>query len=260
MRVVLLSVVLLAGVWGVMAAESIPDNVTGNSCVACHRQAETVKALPSWYQDQFIHWYGSVHGKAGVTCDQCHGGDATHANKEQAHQGLKGPADPLSPIYYKNVPETCGACHVTVYKNFVQSRHFKNLKDDRLAPSCTTCHGFEMDIGAVDFPQIVGRCTICHQSQMVKPEVTLLTAKITDDIAKTQHALRRAQAAIDLALEQGGKLKDAQDVVMKAQARLRNTGALWHNFRLDDFDRELKHIQGMADEAYVAAKGIMVAQ
>lgn len=254
MRFTLLSLVLLTWLLGGLATEVSTADLTANSCVTCHRRADTTKALPAWYQDQFIHWYGSVHGRKGVTCEKCHGGDPTHANKEQAHQGLKGSSDPLSPIYYKNVPEMCGTCHTAVYQHFVQSRHYRNLKADRLAPSCTTCHGFQMDTGAVAFPQIVKRCTICHQPQKVKPEVGPLATRVVDEIAKTDHAVKRARLAIDLALEQGGEVKGVQDSVVAAQERLNKTGALWHNFRLGDFTQELREIRAMADNAYAAAK------
>jgi len=148
---------LLLGILGADAAGQ-----AGNSCVDCHQRAETVTALPAWYQDQFVHWYGSVHGQKGVTCEKCHGVDASHTNKMLAHQSVKSSSDPQSPIYYKNLPETCGACHTTISQQFVQSRHYENLKADRLAPTCTTCHGFQMDVGGVAPLQIVGRCKMCH--------------------------------------------------------------------------------------------------
>jgi hypothetical protein len=229
-----------------------------NSCVECHQRAETVNALPAWYQDQFIHWYGSVHGRKGITCDKCHGGDPNQASKKQAHRGVKPPGDSKSRIHYRNLPETCGACHKGVYEQFIQSRHYQNLKADRLAPTCTTCHGFEMDIGGVEPLQIAGRCSMCHSPQRgIKPEVAELTRQIFDGAALTEQAIQKAQMVIELAKEQGQQPGDAERLIRMAQDRFRKTGELWHNFRLDAFKQELTEIQGMAKEAYYKARDAM---
>ena len=247
--------VLTAGLLGVGGAVASG----ANSCVECHQRAETVKALPAWYQDQFIHWYGSVHGRKGVTCEKCHGGDPTRADRILAHQGVKSSSDTGSPIYYKNLPETCGSCHKGVYQQFIQSRHYENLKGDRLAPTCTTCHGFQMDIGGVAPLQLAGRCTICHNPQQgVKPEVAELTRQILEGIGQTEHNIQKAQVAIDLAKEQGLKPKGAEELLRTARDRLKKTGVLWHSFRLGAFKQELTEIQRTAGEAYTVAKGAML--
>ena len=247
--------VLTAGLLGV--GGSVASGA--NSCVECHQRAETVKALPAWYQDQFIHWYGSVHGRKGVTCEKCHGGDPTRADRILAHQGVKSSSDTGSPIYYKNLPETCGSCHKGVYQQFIQSRHYENLKGDRLAPTCTTCHGFQMDIGGVALSQIAARCTICHNPQQgVKPEVAELTRETVEAIIQTEQAIQNARAAIALAREQGLEPKSAEELLRAARARLRKTGELWHRFHLGIFGRELVEIQKTAGEAYTAAKGAML--
>jgi len=45
-----------------------------------------------------------------------------------------------APVYYTNVPETCGRCHPKELDNFENSTHFKKLESLQLAPTCTTCH------------------------------------------------------------------------------------------------------------------------
>ncbi len=228
---------------------------SANSCVDCHKQAETLQTLPSWYQDQYLHWYGSIHGQKGVTCEKCHGGDSSQMDKKLAHQGVVPASDSKSPVYYTNVPETCGACHKKVYQQFVQSRHYKNLKSDRLAPTCTTCHGLQMDIGAVMPLQLAGRCPICHNPQKgVKPEVAELARKTLEEVTLTDRSIQKAQAAIELAREQGQKPADAEQRLKTARVRLKMTGAMWHSFRLNEFNRELKDIQGEVAKAFENAK------
>lgn len=248
LRIVLGLIVGLVGTAGALA-------LGANSCVDCHQRAETVTALPAWYQDQFIHWYGSVHGRKGVTCEKCHDGDPSHMSKKLAHKGMKPSRDSQSPIYYKNIPETCGACHEAVYHQFVQSRHYKNLKADRLAPTCTTCHGFQMDIRGVAPLQIAGRCTMCHNPQQgVKPEVGNLARQTVESIAEAEHSIRTAQMTVELAREQGREPKGAEELLRIARDRLRRTGELWHNFRLGAFKQELAKIQKLARESAAAAQ------
>jgi formate-dependent nitrite reductase cytochrome c552 subunit len=202
-----------------------------------------------------VHWYGSVHGKKGVTCDKCHGGDPGQVSKKKAHAGVGSVKDAQSPVYYKNLPETCGTCHRGVYEQFVQSRHYQNLKADRLAPTCTTCHGFQMDIGGVEPLQVAGRCTICHNPQKgVKPEVADLTRQIMDEITRTEQAIQKAQLAVDLAGEQGVEPKEASQMLRSARDRLKKTGDLWHRFHLTNFKQELMEIQATAGQAYRTAR------
>jgi len=153
----LFAVIMLLATPSVLAASS-----PKNTCVECHSRGETVGAFPSWAQDFFLHWYGAVHGKAGVTCDDCHGGNPAADKKKASHVGVFKSKNPRSMVYYKNLPKTCGTCHKDVAGQFSASHHSKNLVKENLAPSCTTCHGFEMEIEAVNPLQLAGRCSLCH--------------------------------------------------------------------------------------------------
>jgi formate-dependent nitrite reductase cytochrome c552 subunit len=211
---------------------------------------ETIKALPAWYQDAFVHWYGSVHGKKGVTCDKCHGGQAEQQDKEKAHLGLRPSRDPKSPIYYTNVPETCGSCHEGVYQQFVKSRHYQNLKADRLAPTCTTCHGFQMDIQPVQPLRIAWRCTLCHNPERgIRPEIANLAKEVLERVSQTEHAIHKAQLSIELAREQGLESKKAEKLLEEARQRFAKTGSFWHAFRLKEFEKELMEIREAAGKA-----------
>jgi len=104
--------------------------------------------------------YGSVHGRKEITCDKCHKGDPSKADKRQSHKGVKKPGDSEGSVFYKNLSETCGFCHKEVYQEFIRCGHYQNLKADRLASTCTTCHGFQMDIQEIEPLRLAGRCTI----------------------------------------------------------------------------------------------------
>jgi formate-dependent nitrite reductase cytochrome c552 subunit len=216
---------------------------------------ETIQDLPAWYQDLFIHWYGSVHGEKGITCDQCHGGDPQQSKKSKAHLGVLSSKKLKSPIYFKNIPETCGSCHSGVFQEFKKGLHYQNLKKDRLAPTCTTCHGFQMDIQAVIPLRIVGRCTICHNiDQKIKPEVPDIAKQALAESEKARKKIELAQFMIDLGKEEGRELKEAKALLEDSRGRLKKSGELWHRFHLDEFKKELDAIQNLADKAYKLAR------
>lgn len=225
-----------------------------NRCVECHRRVETVRAFPAWARDQITHWYGAVHGRVGVTCEKCHGGDPRAANKDVAHVGVVSPRRPQSPLYYKNVQEACGRCHAQVYQQFMQSDHYDVLKADHVAPSCTTCHGFEMDMGAVTPTQLVERCALCHnESRGQSPEVQTQARDAMQGSARVARAIERANWAVEFARDRNLDVMVPAALVDNARTRLRRTGELWHRFKLDMFTEELAAIQRVADRAYLSA-------
>ncbi len=247
--------VILCFLWtaGPGTAESVAT-MQANRCVECHRRPETLRAFPAWARDQITHWYGAVHGRVGVTCEQCHGGDPRAAKKAEAHRGVVSPRKPQSPLYFKNVAEACRRCHVQVYQQFAQSHHYEVLKADHLAPSCTTCHGFEMDMKAVTPAQLLERCVLCHsESRGLLPEVQTLAQNALQGIERAERAIERAGWAVEFARDRNADAEVAQALVDSARARLRQTGELWHRFELDVFSEELAAIERLADHAYLTA-------
>lgn len=130
---IVLLLVSTAGVSGGLGADS-------NSCDDCHSDPGFFardKTLFHYYQE----WLKSQHKSAGLTCDQCHGGDSTAASKALAHRGMLPHSDPESPVSYRNQPTTCSRCHAEVARYFENSRHYKVLNaNGNAGPSCATCH------------------------------------------------------------------------------------------------------------------------
>ena len=253
----LVGVLCLSGAPGASGSGSATAQT--NMCVDCHRRVETMRAFPVWARDQITHWYGAVHGRMGVTCEQCHGGDARAVDKDEAHQGVVSPRNPRSPLSYRNVPELCGKCHGDVYRQFTQSSHYQVLKAEHLAPSCTTCHGFEMDMDAVTPSQLARRCALCHNAERkLNPEFEGMARAALENTAEVERAIERAKMAVDFAREQGLDPAIPAALVDNAHTRLRKTGELWHRFELEQFSREMEQIREVADNAYVSATGMIV--
>jgi hypothetical protein len=97
-----------------------------DNCLTCHSQS-TGRAAEVVTLHQ-----ASTHGKAGVGCSDCHGGDSSQSEKANAH-ATNFVAKPDA----NGTLAMCGACHQTALAQFKTSRHFQaNKNQARL-----DCHG-----------------------------------------------------------------------------------------------------------------------
>ena len=137
-------------------------------CMSCHKDDMAIRArtLPS---ANFINSYEkSIHGtelaagnKNSAACIDCH----------SAH-GVKTAIDQNSAINKKNIPATCGKCHNTEQKDYLQSIHFASVSKGNVdAPVCTSCHGDHSILkhndpnAAVSYTNLGERvCSPCHSS------------------------------------------------------------------------------------------------
>lgn len=152
----------------------IPRTAIPELCGSCHSDIRLMNpyGIPT---DQLAQYRTSHHGEAlfgkgdadVATCADCH-----HAH------GVLSAGDPRSPVYPKNVPETCGSCHSDSDKMsshglesdqaelYGKSIHAEMLleKGDLSAPTCVVCHG---NHGAVPpgFARVELVCGKCHIKQ-----------------------------------------------------------------------------------------------
>ena len=110
-----------------------------NGCIGCHQQSDFFAQYPKLYK-YYQQYQVSPHQKAGVTCDNCHGGNASASSANSAHVGVLPMNDKRSALHYQKQPGTCGQCHSDKREQFVQSKHYAALMDQRAAPTCSTCH------------------------------------------------------------------------------------------------------------------------
>ena len=142
-----------ADVYKAYAEKKIPPfgTFSENDCYACHRYAtpEVVK-----------EWTNSPHSKSGVSCLECHGND----HGQIVERGGRV------------LPSKCGVCHVTMYNDFAQSRHYKgrvvaeiggvavSTKDAKMRKDCEECHVLGLnkswDVGPG------GSCEGCHPKHL----------------------------------------------------------------------------------------------
>lgn len=209
------------------------DRKTGNSCVHCHSR------LPgsSFVGAKSHSWTGSTHQKHGVACDKCHGGNPGASEQGEAHAGVLGSRNPGSPVYFKNIPSTCGKCHGAEFYKFTQSRHYKILESAGKGPECVTCHG-SMVTSVLTPDTIAAVCEQCHNErlgtfpyvpQKAKAVLLLLTesSALLDAETKLYHPAEGT--------EQARALRDARSSLHAARLD-------WHKFDLDTITADLQEV------------------
>jgi formate dehydrogenase gamma subunit len=137
-------------------------------CLTCHLDDPAIRERMG-PQAGFISAYEmSVHGRAllqgkaaAANCVDCHG----------AHEMKKG-FEPTALVNRRHIPETCGACHGDVAKEYAGSVHGQAArKGIEEAPVCTDCHGEHSILARGDPKSRVAPanvsaqvCSPCHAS------------------------------------------------------------------------------------------------
>jgi predicted CXXCH cytochrome family protein len=153
-----------------------------NSCLECHSQFEAPLGVNS--QD----YHGSVHAQKGITCTNCHGGDASSDDMTISmgkKAGFRGHIERIQ------IPALCGKCHSDAayirgfdpslrtdqLSQYVTSVHGKLIaKGDSHAAVCTDCHSVHNIVSPKDprspvYPTNVSvTCSKCHaDAEHMKP-------------------------------------------------------------------------------------------
>lgn len=114
-------------------------------------------------------YLGSAHAnaitKAGLpmaaTCADCH----------SAH-GVKPSSDVTSTVHRRNIPQTCGKCHVGILETYATSVHGeKHTRRPGSAAVCTDCHTahqIKLASSPVFMHDIISQCGKCHDSPDAK--------------------------------------------------------------------------------------------
>ncbi len=151
-----------------------------NTCIDCHT------ALGGKDADIVKQHQSSIHAARGVTCTDCHGGDASKTTKEQA---MAPSAGFVGTPKTQDIPALCGSCHARVdlmrqydiptdqYAQYQQSVHGQKLaQGDTNVATCFICHDQHgtkevNDPTANVYPQNVpGLCASCHSNtELMKP-------------------------------------------------------------------------------------------
>jgi hypothetical protein len=128
-----------------------PGDGSSNSCFDCHKSVDAKQASIT------DAWGASAHGKAGVGCADCHGGDP---RSDQITVAMAADAGYLGIPTRSQTVGICGGCHASV-----QRMGQYNLPTDQFAKYWTSVHGQRL-LAAGD--SRVAICVDCHGSHDIK--------------------------------------------------------------------------------------------
>ncbi|CAG1006414.1 hypothetical protein METP3_03811 [Methanosarcinales archaeon] len=207
------------------------------SCsLECHEDIIRKKA-----SDNFQQWSDSGHSSYFVTCDACHGGNPDINTEAGAHSPMKNITDPESPVYYKNIHETCGKCHSTEWEHFKNTMHYQRLSAEKRAPSCVNCHQ-PHSFKVLKASEITTLCSVCHnqKDQIASANVPNDAKFALEKADELKEDIRLAENFISEAKAKGRDITSAQNDLDKAKSVLNDVPSLWHSFDLKDFDNQIQ--------------------
>lgn len=146
---VVMLVVAMAGRRG--AAEDAPAEAP-DTCVACHT------ALPEPLNTAVEGMQHDIHAEKGLSCADCHGGDATAMDETSMapEKGFRGKPKPAE------IPAFCGRCHAD---GGYMRRFNPSLSTDQLQQYWTSVHGQRLRGGDTR----VATCVSCHGVHGILP-------------------------------------------------------------------------------------------
>lgn len=219
--------------WSLVAV--VPADAQQSRCADCHFANPQAPAA-----DHLAEWDRSMHGRNSIGCESCHRGDATTFESFQAHQGILNSANPASPVAHKNLPRTCGTCHVGPFVAFQKSQHFAMLESgDAAAPSCSTCHG---DVGA-ELPSpraLFNECAACHGPDEVAPRANraALGREMLESIRIVRTSLDEARSLIRRVTDESRRAQAEYDYE-QAEVPLIEAANAGHAFVFDNLAERL---------------------
>ena len=278
----LLSCMIL--VFFALTAGAANQGALNNSCIDCHRTLSpftdeqnrlneirmnhTLKNISCSFEchedvmrktasDNFQQWSDSDHSKYYVTCDTCHSGDPNSKSESDAHKSMKGINDVDSPIYFKNIPDTCGKCHAEEMEHFKNTMHYQRLKAESQAPSCVTCHK-PHTFKVLKAPEMISMCSVCHnpRDQVATASVPVDAKNALEKQKEFQDELLNAKKSIAADKAARKDVTHAQIDLDKAQAVMDDIPSLWHQFNLKDFDSQIQNGINLAKNAESKTSGL----
>ncbi|MBI2822001.1 MAG: cytochrome c3 family protein [Acidobacteria bacterium] len=125
----------------------------GNSCIQCHRAIGDPRVTPPAQK-----FPDDIHLARGILCQDCHGGDPSRSNQQEAMDPAKGFAGKPE---RQAIPQLCGRCH----SNADYMKKFNpTLRVDQVQEYFTSVHGRRLLAGDTK----VATCISCHDIHRIR--------------------------------------------------------------------------------------------
>jgi hypothetical protein len=152
---------------------------TTNNCVDCHKKN----------QDEVVGLFAqSTHARRQLSCEHCHGGEASAKEKSAAH-ARSFIARPTG----SQVLEMCSTCHQSQFAAFKTGKH---LREDGNTPrvDCVQCHGAHLIGSPSRKSEFALLCSNCHGLEYI-PELPDYLRQILSANDEVKNALNELQSA-----------------------------------------------------------------
>jgi nitrate/TMAO reductase-like tetraheme cytochrome c subunit len=240
--------ILLALVWAGVLGLAAPAaaQLTQSRCADCHFARPDAPG-----QSHLAEWDRSPHGRNSVGCEKCHGGDASTVESFLAHRDILAPSNVKSPLHPRNIPATCGGCHVGPFVAFQDSRHHELLQKgegQNRGPSCVTCHG-EVDGRVLSPKGLESRCNSCHG-----PGEPVARADRARNARQTYEGLSVVREQLKLAanlirrVSDKGRRAELEEMHRQAEVPMTRAVNAGHRFVYDELQSSLKLAQTRAED------------
>jgi cytochrome c553 len=232
---------------GAKADPSGKDSSESNQCVACH----DVEHLPITLGHSMSEWRASEHARSGVTCEDCHGGDAAAKDATAAHVGVLPSSDKASKVSPLNLAATCGSCHEKQYTAYKTTVHAKKANEENETANCVTCHG-SMATSYPSIQEMNSRCSDCHERRVEARAALSWLASAKKELMRARRSVDEAKAVApewsnDATTRFHAMEKDLEAIELK-----------WHQFNMKDSIHESRDLLNLAkllsEEAHLKMK------
>ncbi len=191
-------------------------------------------------QSHLMQWDRSPHGRANVGCEKCHRGNPATFESFLAHRDIVDPASPKSPVNRRNLPSTCGVCHIGPYVAFQKSHHYDLLQAaDSRGPTCSTCHG-EVDGRLLSAKALESRCAGCHGEDEKAPRAdrARLVRELYGEVSAVRGQLKLARSLIRRVDDKARRAR-LEEVFQQAEVPLTEAVQAGHEFMYENLRERL---------------------
>ena len=234
---------------GSIASASAQDVVS--RCVSCH--VANPRTVPM--ATHLAEWRASAHGRRGIGCEHCHGGDPLEEQPVYAHRGVLGAAHPNSMVHAENLVRTCAPCHLRNAQAFRTSLHHTLVQaGERRAPTCITCHG-AMNTRVPSPATLEARCAACHPPASARGAYPALMRTAVESV----NALSARETALEdrvAALADHERRVELMVALTFARAALKDAVALVHAFQVQNVDERTAAIRQQLDSIEASVRAL----